>query len=168
MSIKYRDSATSAEWKDIQNTTVINKHYYIQDIWFDGTINRNNSGVEQSYVFDVSNWQSLSFTHDYNAPNTNSLCADVAATIYYGYALTDAKYEGSVYPQLAQVDGNAKAEALYDNLTTDIKAATVTFDVSNYSSIVIQFQTRFDTSKNTAGGTQYGYAHLYNIRASEE
>ena len=166
MSIKYRDSATSAEWKEIQNTTIINKSGILPDFWYDGQIIYGaTDSMQPYYVIDTSNYNTLSLTYDYNAPSSSAYCADISVTIHYGYIVGDNASASAPAPKLTAVDDNAKHEKLFDSSIVDITGATVELDVSNYTSIVLAPNASWNSSVHTTGNYQYGYIHFYNIHA---
>lgn len=169
MSIKYRDSATSTEWKEIQNTTVINKLCYMQDIWFNCAVTRNAGSVQQWYEFDVTDAKTFTFNYDYNASESATGKAVFNLVGCYGYKLGAGKYEQTITTQLIPIDSSVKTQLIARDLKEDVSGATVTIDVSNYTSIVLEFTSVFNTTASPSNiNWNYGYAHLYNIRASEE
>ena len=133
------------------------------DIWFNGQISSNSAPV-QHYVIDVTNANTLTFTYDYNTSNDNYYVAKCTLGVNYGYALQQSTAAKAPIPKLVQVDTGVTFDTVFTDLGIDIIGNTVTLDVKDFTSIVLSFQSYFDS--NSYATTQYGYAHLYNIKIS--
>ena len=104
----------------------------------------SDEGINQDWLFDVSNCSKLKLTIVYNPPSSSTYALEVKYKGYYGYTskldnMGSASSSKLNFERTAK-DSSTKYDSIYTTLfsrSSSSSETTITFDVSNYTSFVL-------------------------------
>lgn len=100
----------------------------------------------QYLPIDVNEATSISFKYDYNNySNSYANACDFRAYLGYGVKLKDGRYTYN------QVDNTAKTQNILENNKTAVTGGTITFDVTNYTTVTFWIWFSDSTSSSAKG-----------------